>query len=196
MSRAGDLKARKACMHVGQEERSAGFKSVHSLQKPEATLLMRPVPVTHTVWYSLTTQGPTPPRAHATQLQTGLSKENGLAGTRATKHPVWDGTSGRSSQPTTPCTHSHSPACERSAAARGKGSFPPSALAVSLVHVCPGMSNHHPQLTSGKRVAVEPRTETGQDKTLLWAFRSSSLGLLGSAGDVGRPSEWIVGPRL
>lgn len=125
---------------------------------------MHPVPVTHSLWYSLTTQGPTPPRAHATQLQTGLSKENGLAGTRATKHPVWDGTSGRSSQPTTPCTL-NSPACERSAAARGKGSFPPSALAVSLVHAWHVKSP--PQLTSGKRVAVEPRTETGQD--LLWA---------------------------
>lgn len=129
---------------------------------------MRPVPVTHALWYSLTTQGPTPPRAHATQLQTGLSKENGLAGTRATKHPVWDGTSGRSSQPTTHPAHSlASPACERSAAARGKGSFPPSALAVSLVHVCPGMSNHQPPADKRKEGSSDA-PGLKQDRSFCW----------------------------
>lgn len=130
---------------------------------------MRPVPVTHALWYSLTTQGPTPPRAHATQLQTGLSKENGLAGTRATKHPVWDGTSGRSSQPTTHTLHTcmPRPLVNAQLPLGARVPFPPSALAVSLVHVCPGMSNHHPPADKRKEGSSEA-PGLKQDRSFCW----------------------------
>lgn len=73
---------------------SAGFKSCHCPRESESHQLMRLCRFTLT-----RTHNQTPPGAHATQLQTGLSKERGLAGTRATKSPVWDGTSGRSPLP-------------------------------------------------------------------------------------------------
>lgn len=151
MSRAGDLKARKACMHVAQEEDLQVLRAA-SLRKDRKPPAHAPWCQCHThavLWHSTRSHArPTPPGAHATQLQTGLSKERGLAGTRATKSPVWGGISGRSSPPL-PRSLVSSPA-----AARGKGSFPPSALAVSLVHVKP------PRLTSCQ-VAVQPTTETG-----------------------------------
>lgn len=165
-----------------------------------------PVTHTHPPQSGTNTQGRTPPGAHATQLQTGLNKGNGLAGPRATKLPVWDGISGRSSnplpsQPTLATPRPLVNACyyyskcmlfaQLPLGARvpfSTPSLPSSALAVSLVHV-----NHHPQLTSGSRVAVGPGLK--QDRTLL-GRRSSSLAkawaLVSSAGDVGRPSKWIV----
>jgi hypothetical protein len=110
-------------MHVDKEERPAGFKERAALRRKRKPPADAPCARhTHTHIHTgtyLETKGQTPPYAHATQLQTGLGKQNGLAGTRATKLPVWSGISGRSSH--TPS----SPARERSAAARGKGSFPP-----------------------------------------------------------------------
>lgn len=77
-----ELKAGKACMHAGQEEDLQVLRAATVRQKPKS-----PAHAQSSHTRPIHTHPPAPPGAHATQLQTGLSKERGLAGTRAQRNP-------------------------------------------------------------------------------------------------------------
>lgn len=159
-----DLKAGKACMHAGQEEDLQVLRAATVRQRPKPPAHAPVCRSSHT--RPIHTHTPAPPGAHATQLQTGLSKERGLAGTRAQRNPQSGNRQAAVPRPSLPPL-----ACELTSGLPlgARVPFPPSGLS-RFARACQA-----PRLTSSE-VAVQPATETGPVEK---GRRSGSLGFCG-----------------